>query len=183
MKARARRRPCRTRQSRDVTRDLSGAEPGRQGFRTLSDPLTFPLQELRQFLRLNGCLRMYSCRWASCASHVTALCGRNATSATSHLSISASPWRWPGSRLQGNWNLKRALHTPQNGLESLRMHQRRRGISWSSLSARAQVLEPTDLPDNEEDAARAAILDKVMKGRQPSELMLRCEYLRMLLKL
>lgn len=57
------------------------------------------------------------------------------------------------------------------------MHQRRRGISWSSLSARAQVLEPTDLPDNEEDAARAAILDKVMKGRQPSELMLRCTIL------
>lgn len=35
--------------------------------------------------------------------------------------------------------------------------------------------ESVEVPDNEEDAARAAILDKVMKGRQPADLMLRCK--------
>lgn len=37
--------------------------------------------------------------------------------------------------------------------------------------------ESVEVPDNEEDAARAAILDKVMKGRQPADLMLRCTVL------
>jgi hypothetical protein len=48
-----------------------------------------------------------------------------------------------------------------------------RYISWSWKS---RVREFTDIPDNEEDAARAAILDKVMIGRQPTDLMLRCEF-------
>jgi hypothetical protein len=48
--------------------------------------------------------------------------------------------------------------------------QRSRGVSWSW-----KTREFVEAPDNEEDAAWAAILDKVMKGRQPTELMLRCE--------
>ena len=48
-----------------------------------------------------------------------------------------------------------------------------RDISWSWKS---RVREFADIPDNEEDAARAAILDKVMIGRQPTDLMLRCEF-------
>lgn len=48
-----------------------------------------------------------------------------------------------------------------------------RHISWSWKS---RVREFADIPDNEEDAARAAILDKVMIGRQPTDLMLRCEF-------
>ncbi|KAJ3524023.1 hypothetical protein NMY22_g11185 [Coprinellus aureogranulatus] len=52
-----------------------------------------------------------------------------------------------------------------------------RTISWSSKARALKAPEPADVPDNEEDAARAAILDKVMKGRQPADLMLRCTIL------
>ena len=45
-----------------------------------------------------------------------------------------------------------------------------RHISWSPRS-----VESKGLSDEQEDAAKAAILDKVMKGRQPTDLMLRCE--------
>lgn len=51
-----------------------------------------------------------------------------------------------------------------------------RYISWS-FKSQSRSAEFTDVPDNEEDVARAAILDKVMKGRQPTDLMLRCESL------
>jgi len=50
-----------------------------------------------------------------------------------------------------------------------------RGITWS-WKAPSRSKEFAEVPDNEEDAARAAILDKVMKGRQPTELMLRCKF-------
>jgi magnesium transporter len=33
-----------------------------------------------------------------------------------------------------------------------------------------------DPMDNQEEATRAAILDKAMKGRQPTDLMLRCMF-------
>lgn len=42
--------------------------------------------------------------------------------------------------------------------------------------SRTKAVEIVDVPDNEEDEARAAILDKVMKGRQPNDLMLRCKW-------
>ncbi|KAF9057174.1 hypothetical protein BJ165DRAFT_1418907 [Panaeolus papilionaceus] len=51
-----------------------------------------------------------------------------------------------------------------------------RNISWSFKSQNRNPEFP-DVPDNEEDVARAAIMDKVMKGRQPAELMLRCTVL------
>lgn len=53
------------------------------------------------------------------------------------------------------------------------IHVNSRQIFWPSKSA----AEFDDLPDNQEDAARATILDKVMKGRQPTDLMLRCTVL------
>jgi len=51
-----------------------------------------------------------------------------------------------------------------------------RYISWS-FKSQSRSAEFTDVPDNEEDVTRAAILDKVMKGRQPTDLMLRCTVL------
>ncbi|KAF8156851.1 magnesium transporter [Crassisporium funariophilum] len=51
-----------------------------------------------------------------------------------------------------------------------------RQISWS-FKSQPRPVELNDLPDDEEDRARAAILDKVMKGRQPTDLMLRCTVL------
>ncbi|KAF8970435.1 hypothetical protein BDZ97DRAFT_1791375 [Flammula alnicola] len=52
-----------------------------------------------------------------------------------------------------------------------------RQISWSFKSHSRPTEFNEDLPDNEQDVARAAILDKVMKGRQPTDLMLRCTVL------
>lgn len=54
------------------------------------------------------------------------------------------------------------------------IHVNSRQIFWPSKSA-LRTAEFDDLPDNQEDAARATILDKVMKGRQPTDLMLRCK--------
>ncbi|EAU82919.2 magnesium ion transporter Mrs2 [Coprinopsis cinerea okayama7 len=47
-----------------------------------------------------------------------------------------------------------------------------RGISWLAKGKRTPTED--DAQEDQEDATRAAILDKVMKGRQPAELMLRC---------
>lgn len=57
-----------------------------------------------------------------------------------------------------------------------------RNISWSFKSQNRNPEFP-DVPDNEEDVARAAIMDKVMKGRQPAELMLRCKLMKIYYKL
>ncbi|KAG2003498.1 magnesium ion transporter Mrs2 [Coprinopsis cinerea AmutBmut pab1-1] len=50
-----------------------------------------------------------------------------------------------------------------------------RGISWLAKGKRTPTED--DAQEDQEDATRAAILDKVMKGRQPAELMLRCTVL------
>jgi hypothetical protein len=48
-----------------------------------------------------------------------------------------------------------------------------RSIAWSTR-ANPRPAE-WGMSDEQEDVAKAAILDKVMKGRQPADLMLRCE--------
>ncbi|KAH9477462.1 Mitochondrial inner membrane magnesium transporter LPE10 [Psilocybe cubensis] len=65
-----------------------------------------------------------------------------------------------------------------SGLYNRSLPPTTRQFSWSFKSQpRLQVQEFTELPDNEQDVTRAAILDKVMKGRQPTDLMLRCTIL------
>lgn len=49
-----------------------------------------------------------------------------------------------------------------------------RCITWGSKT-NGRSVEFNGLSDLQEEAAKAAILDKVMKGRQPTDLMLRCE--------
>jgi hypothetical protein len=44
--------------------------------------------------------------------------------------------------------------------------------TWKAYSS-----ELNGLSDGQEEAAKVAILEKVMKGRQPTDLMLRCTYL------
>lgn len=56
----------------------------------------------------------------------------------------------------------------------LSTHVNSRQIFWPSKSA-LRTAEFDGLPDNQEDAAKATILDNVMKGRQPTDLMLRCK--------
>ena len=59
------------------------------------------------------------------------------------------------------------------------VHVQLRGISWlGRLFRGSQTSEQfSAVPDGQDDAARSAILEKVMKGRQPSDLMLRCVYM------
>jgi magnesium transporter len=47
-------------------------------------------------------------------------------------------------------------------------------IAWSPHT-NPRPAESRGMSDEQEDAAKAAILEKVMKGRQPTDLMLRCE--------
>ena len=48
--------------------------------------------------------------------------------------------------------------------------------SWLAGAPRAGRENFTNVSDGEEDAAKAAILEKAFKGRQPTDLMLRCKY-------
>ncbi|KAJ6608245.1 hypothetical protein B0H10DRAFT_2068749 [Mycena sp. CBHHK59/15] len=52
-----------------------------------------------------------------------------------------------------------------------------RDISWGPKSPHYRKVEPDGLSDIQEQATRAAILEKVMKGRHPTDLMLRCTVL------
>jgi magnesium transporter len=49
-----------------------------------------------------------------------------------------------------------------------------RHLSWISKTKNKSV-EFNDFSESQEEEAKAAILEKVMKGRQPTDLMLRCE--------
>lgn len=46
--------------------------------------------------------------------------------------------------------------------------------SWSSKFGWGQDEKPSMMTESQEDAAKAAILEKAMKGRQQADLMLRC---------
>jgi hypothetical protein len=48
-----------------------------------------------------------------------------------------------------------------------------RGISWS-FRQQPESPQPQGFSGEQEDATKSAILDKLMKGRQPADLMLRC---------
>lgn len=52
-----------------------------------------------------------------------------------------------------------------------------RGLHWGfKASPKSSEEEEDCVRDRQEEAAKAAILDKVMKGRQTTDLMLRCEF-------
>lgn len=51
-----------------------------------------------------------------------------------------------------------------------------RGIAWK-VRATLRPRNPEDISQREEDEAKSAILEKVMKGRQPTDLMLRYKHL------
>jgi hypothetical protein len=50
-----------------------------------------------------------------------------------------------------------------------------RRMYWAHRGPHGRPVEYNPLSDIQEEAARAAILEKVMKGRQPTDLMLRCK--------
>jgi magnesium transporter len=126
---------------------------------------------------------MHSALWRHCAINVKGELGAKAylTGATQSLLRQNSQW----GQIRGLRLLQKAKHlagtnfmgsTRQLGLShNAYLAASTRGIAWLSKAQQKTPLEEEELPDVEEEAARAAILDKVMKGRQPSELMLRCK--------
>lgn len=55
----------------------------------------------------------------------------------------------------------------------------RRGLSWLpklGVGLRPQHEQFNGPMDNQEEAAKVAILEKAMKGRQPTDLKLRCKF-------
>jgi len=70
-----------------------------------------------------------------------------------------------------------ARHTPTTAFQTrpLSLHSFTRFIPWPRDKQLPQAIGP---PDSEEEAVRAAILDKALQGRQPADLMLRCEFMR-----
>ncbi|KAH6909438.1 magnesium transporter [Coprinopsis sp. MPI-PUGE-AT-0042] len=128
---------------------------------------------------------MHSALWRHCAINVKGELGAKAylTGAAQVLSRQNSHWgqirglsllqkskHWAGTNPKGS---TRRLGLSHNAY----LARSARGIAWLSKAQQKTPLEEEELPDTEEEAARAAILDKVMKGRQPSELMLRCTVL------
>ena len=67
------------------------------------------------------------------------------------------------------------MHTPYQSCQIITpLPANRRHISWS-FKSQPRNTGFHEAPDNEEDVARIAILNKVMKGRQPTDLILRCK--------
>ena len=91
----------------------------------------------------------------------------------------------------------RSLHTPPQGLlngsnERYALSRKSTAVthgplrhertlnSWSSKFGWGQEDKPNIMTESQEDAAKAAILEKAIKGRQQADLMLRCTFLRFL---
>lgn len=120
---------------------------------------------------------MYSRAWGLWACHVTRLYGLGSRVASSGLGASnrvhiAARFQATVAGIPQTTRIGHFHSTISNATT-----WPRRGISWSSKARAVKLPEPAEVPDDEEDAARAAILDKVMKGRQPADLMLRCRSL------
>lgn len=140
--------------------------------------------ELRKGRVSSGCLRMHR-GWKSYTSHVK---GKNAFGPSLFNTLNSlyrysrvvssksrqftGSARWVGMRHLNNT----CIHTPYQFYQNITPYPRSsRQISWS-FKAQPRPTEFNELPDNEEDVARVAILNKVMKGRQPTDLMLRCKW-------
>ncbi|TEB29971.1 cora-domain-containing protein [Coprinellus micaceus] len=120
---------------------------------------------------------MYSRAWGLWARHVTRLYGLGSRVASSGLGASnrvhiAARFQATVAGIPQTTRIGHFRPTSSNATT-----WPRRGISWSSKARAVKLPEPAEVPDDEEDAARASILDKVMKGRQPADLMLRCTIL------
>ncbi|PPQ88528.1 hypothetical protein CVT25_009908 [Psilocybe cyanescens] len=120
---------------------------------------------------------MHRACWRQCPSHVK---GWFATKAAASR-ILQQPCQFGFSQLRnftvGHGLRNRMVSTHLSGLNNrtlppILVHHSRQ-FSWS-FKSQPRSQEFTELPDNEQDVTRAAILDKVMKGRQPTDLMLRC---------
>ena len=77
----------------------------------------------------------------------------------------------------GMLHLYQGVHC-QSRTPRFRVPMRSMSSSWVNwLNGQSRHSDPSNqISDGQDEAARAAILEKVMKGRQPTDLMLRCKY-------
>ena len=128
---------------------------------------------------------MHSALWRHCAANVRGDLGAKAYRAGASQLLSRQNSQWAPTR--GPRLLQKSKQFPGSGLKGSTRHsgllqnvnliRSSRGIAWLSKAQPRAPTEEEEQPDAQEEAARAAILDKVMKGRQPSDLMLRCTVL------
>ena len=132
----------------------------------------------------SGCLRMHRACWKTYTSHVK---GKDVFRSSSFTTPNRSYWfslvvsskgrHFTGSaRRVGVRHLDSVyMHTPYQFYQNITPRPTNsRHISWS-FKSQPWPTGFSELPDNEEDVARIAILNKVMKGRQPTDLILRCK--------
>lgn len=128
-----------------------------------------------------GCLRIYP-------SHVRRLFGRDALQNMFSV-LAYSPNRHhPSSNCIRTFTSRVSLghsahilaggllHKYSSQLKLCHVRALARRISWT-LKLQPRPADPETMSNKQEDAAKATILEKVMKGRQPTDLMLRCEQL------
>lgn len=125
----------------------------------------------------SGCLRMHRGCWKTYTSHVKGKDVFRSSPFTTpnglYRVVSSKSRQFTGSARRVG---VRYLHTPYQFYQSFIPHSTNsRHISWSFKSQPRPTGGSNEVPDNEEDAARIAILNKVMKGRQPTDLILRCK--------
>jgi hypothetical protein len=159
---------------------------GQPGFCHLRPPKISPR---RNWTRLNiaysGFGRMHRALAAFSKNHVVGMCAR-LTNATTFFTLPSSANRPALRKLQHYASLSQTGQI----LFSCRQFWSRKPFSWASMpfmnhtnarhiswSLRLQPRpsEPNGIPDDEEDLTKATIQDQVMKGRNPTDLMLRCE--------
>ena len=139
---------------------------------------------IKQGWVFSGCLRMHRGCWKTYTSHVKRQdVFRSSTFTTPiglywfSLVVSSKGRQFTGSarRVGVRYLDSVYMHTPYQFCQSITPHlTNRRHISWS-FKSQPRPTGFNELPDNEEDVARIAILNKVMKGRQPTDLILRCK--------
>lgn len=131
---------------------------------------------------------MHTTRWAASSSHVMGLRTVSAkVFGSPRLSIYPVNLHWfsqncvPFNHARSLPNSASLLDRSPLGLPRHSFaHVAQRRLFWSQKST-LQAQEHFNGPsDGQEEAAKVAILEKVMKGRQPTDLMLRCEHNRSL---
>jgi hypothetical protein len=153
--------------------------------RTARDSTDLNFPPCAQLQGLN--LRMHTGCWRTYSSHVMGYSTRVAHSSRGYslscrLPFSSRPRRCLQT-VRSLAVLQRSIHHLSNGAHSWPWraavlshysHPCARSFAWSPY-AHPRPADDRGLSDEQEDAAKAAILEKVMKGRQPTDLMLRCE--------
>ena len=120
--------------------------------------------------------------WKSCISHVK---GKDAFRTLSFATqIQNASYRFASSKGRqftasaqqdrGRHPNNTCMHTPCQLYQNMTYPRNSRQISWL-FKSQPRPTEFNDLPDNEDDVARVAILNKFIKGRQ-TDLMLRCKW-------